>query len=46
MLKILASCLQVLGVIGIAAGAAMIFLPAGVIIAGAGLILIGLALGK
>jgi hypothetical protein len=46
MMKIFASCLQVLGVIAIVAGAALIFVPAAFILGGAGLILIGLALGK
>jgi hypothetical protein len=46
MMKIFASCLQVLGVIAIVAGAALIFVPAAFVLGGAGLILIGLALGK
>jgi hypothetical protein len=46
MMKIFASCLQVLGVIAIVAGASLIYLPAAFVLGGAGLILIGLALGK
>lgn len=42
----LASILEVSGLIGIAVGAGMVYLPAGVIVLGIGLLVIGVALDR
>lgn len=42
----IATILEVLGLLGIAVGAGLVFFPAGVIVFGVGLLLFGLALDR